>query len=322
MSMRPRRSVSVPVDSCFSNSGVIEFKTGVVLDPVFSTTTTATSGNMVAVPETASQIRQCVTDTMLKANAPMPAPPEGVAKHMSASEIQDIVRDSVKDQMQSVSSMRDTVRKHVTNHMESVADMDKTIRTSVGREVDALQYKTAMGVYNTEKDESLLRSHVAKAVRSAMSANRPAPAVSNTNKGSSTLARSHVDNAIRTAINKYMTAPVLASQTIGSSAPSRAEVENAVRSALNTHAPGLNAASRSIGSSAPSRAEVENAVRSALNKHTPGLDAASRSTRSSAPSRADVENAVRIAVQTHMTAPVSSSVLSTQRGQQMREMLY
>jgi D-aminopeptidase len=110
MSMRPR-TVRATNDVCFSNSGIIEFKEGLFTDPSAVGTVAATSVN-VAVPETAAQIRQCVTDAMLKASGDIAV--GKMSMQVADHEIQNTVRESVKDHIDSMNSMRETVRQQLS----------------------------------------------------------------------------------------------------------------------------------------------------------------------------------------------------------------
>jgi hypothetical protein len=279
MSMRPR-TVRATNDVCFSNSGIIEFKEGLFTDPSAVGTVAATSVN-VAVPETAAQIRQCVTDAMLKASGDIAV--GKMSMQVADHEIQNTVRESVKDHIDSMNSMRETVRQHVVDRIASVASTNDTIRASVDKHVNV---RARDGQGDTVRHP---RRHLSPLRRDASAAN-PKLERRDAYTASSMLDRNRVEMAVRNAINSCAPTSAMSSNGIGPKTLSRADVEKSVREALNTHMP--------------------------QHVHT------SVNTNSIDPYRGRVEMAVRNAVEKHMSTPAKPYTMAKDRGHLMREMLY
>jgi hypothetical protein len=136
MSMRPRRSETydTKASSCFSSSDMIEFKAGLVLDPTtvgVDSVAPATVAPATVAPATAAEIRQCVTDSMLRSAVQDTALKDSVGvRNMAATptliDIENTVRNTVRSNMKQnhppAPSIDDMVRSAIDKHTSTRND--------------------------------------------------------------------------------------------------------------------------------------------------------------------------------------------------------
>ena len=131
MSMRPRRSETydTKASSCFSSSDMIEFKAGLVLDP--TTVGVDSVAPATVAPATAAEIRQCVTDSMLRSAVQDTALKDSVGvRNMAATptliDIENTVRNTVRSNMKQnhppAPSIDDMVRSAIDKHTSTRND--------------------------------------------------------------------------------------------------------------------------------------------------------------------------------------------------------
>jgi hypothetical protein len=136
MSMRPRRTETydTKASSCFSSSDMIEFKAGLVLDPTtvgVDSVAPATVAPATVAPATAAEIRQCVTDSMLRSAVQDTALKDSVGvRNMAATptliDIENTVRNTVRSNMKQnhppAPSIDDMVRSAIDKHTSTRND--------------------------------------------------------------------------------------------------------------------------------------------------------------------------------------------------------
>jgi hypothetical protein len=208
MSMRPRK-IPAPIEKTdmFSTSGVLDFKSGVVFEsPVVG----------LEASQNASEIRQCVTDTMLKAVEPTAKmiQPSG----LSGQDIEKTVREAVAKHLES--------QRSVPSAPMTEASIHDTIRSIAQKHLASLPKVTA----RRDVEATFTRSDVEKAVRSALSQHIPLPETSTQN-----FSRSAVENAVRSALREQMSGPAtsgLATSARRSTGDQYDRIHTAVRNAV------------------------------------------------------------------------------------------
>jgi hypothetical protein len=179
MSMRPRRTETydTKASSCFSSSDMIEFKAGLVLDPTtvgVDSVAPATVAPATVAPATAAEIRQCVTDSMLRSAVQDTALKDSVGvRNMAATptliDIENTVRNTVRSNMKQnhppAPSIDDMVRSAIDKHTST--RNDNMIDGSADRIKMAVQ--KAMAARNDNMVDGSA-DHIKMAVQKAMAA--------------------------------------------------------------------------------------------------------------------------------------------------------
>jgi hypothetical protein len=216
MSFRPRKLAvqqkTDPSSDMFSPNGVIDFKSGVVFDP---------DVKGVACPETAAEIRKCVTNTMLKA-----VEPDDAMRPLSVP-VDDIER-----------TVRIAMQKHIEQDLSARNSIDAAVQKALAEHMPRPDMR-AQNVPRSGTGPALTRSAVELAVRSALSEHMPRSDMRAQNVPRSdtkaALTRSVVEKAVRSALSEHMPRPDMA-------APSEYNrVQMAVRNAVEKHIPRTNA---------------------------------------------------------------------------------
>ena len=182
MSMRPRRSETydTKASTCFSSSDMIEFKAGLVLDPTtvgVDSVAPATVAPATVAPATAAEIRQCVTDSMLRSAVQDTALKDSVGvRNMAATptliDIENTVRNTVRSNMKQnhppAPSIDDMVRSAIDKHTST--RNDNMIDGSADRIKMAVQ--KAMAARNDNMVDGSA-DRIKMAVQKAMAAEMP-----------------------------------------------------------------------------------------------------------------------------------------------------
>lgn len=214
MSFRPRKVAGQPKQESmvemFSTNGVIDFKSGVVFDPA----TTEVKGS-----DNASEIRQCVTDTMLKV-----VEPQRQAAYLAAPNVDDIEQ-----------TVRMAVRKHL--------DQELSIQSNAVTKTDIknIVRSTTPSQYSSQNVESTItRASVDEAVRTALAKHMPSHSKFEREAPRSgvdpIITRASVEKAVRAAIQQHMPTPTMSNHADGQ----YDRVERAVRAAVEKHIPRTN----------------------------------------------------------------------------------
>ena len=236
MSMRPRRSETydTKTNSCFSSSDMIEFKAGLVLDPTtvgVDSVAPATVAPATVAPATAAEIRQCVTDSMLRSAVQDTALKDSVGvRNMAATptliDIENTVRNTVRSNMKQnhppAPSIDDMVRSAIDKHTST--RNDNMIDGSADRIKMAVQKAMAAEMPCVMQRAEMPR--VMQLQRSEMPRTESYRAMP--------IQRQDIATAVRNALKSEKIIPVQQSR------PEYDRVASAVRMAVSQHLPQIN----------------------------------------------------------------------------------
>ena len=254
MSMRPRRTETydTKASSCFSSSDMIEFKAGLVLDP--TTVGVDSVAPATVAPATAAEIRQCVTDSMLRSAVQDTALKDSVGvRNMAATptliDIENTVRNTVRSNMKQnhppAPSIDDMVRSAIDKHTST--RNDNMIDGSADRIKMAVQ--KAMAARNDNMVDGSA-DRIKMAVQKAMAAEMPCvmqraemPRVMQLQRSemprtesyrAMPIQRQDIATAVRNALKSEKIIPAQQSR------PEYDRVASAVRMAVSQHLPQIN----------------------------------------------------------------------------------